>query len=95
MPAISNAAYAFELSGPRRKGPLAARPMIAMAGSRPGCLAGVGPLERRVRPHFALADHYYQRDAEALGESRVVAYDWSTRMFHVISRRPEGIPLLN
>jgi hypothetical protein len=33
-----------------RQGAWAARPMIATTASRPKCLAGGGPLERRVRP---------------------------------------------
>jgi hypothetical protein len=41
----------FELSGGRRRGAWAARPMMTLAGSRPKCLAGGRPLERRVRPH--------------------------------------------
>jgi hypothetical protein len=45
----------FELSGPHRQGAWAARRMMNHNASRPKCLAGVGPLERRVRPH---ADRY-------------------------------------
>ena len=39
----------FELSGPRRVGVLAARPMINSTASRPVRQPGGGPLERRVR----------------------------------------------
>ena len=39
----------FELSGRNRQGAWAASPMISTTGSRPKCLAGGGPLERRVR----------------------------------------------
>ena len=42
----------FELSGHHRRGAWAARRMMILAGSRPKCLAGGGPLERRVRPHI-------------------------------------------
>lgn len=47
----SEAVVTFELSGRSRRGAWAARPMISMTASRPKCLAGGGPLERRVRPH--------------------------------------------
>ena len=43
----------FELSGRHRRGAWAARPMIDNTVSRPKCLAGGGPLERRVRPRLA------------------------------------------
>jgi hypothetical protein len=39
----------FELSGRHRQGAWAARPTMCTAASRPKCLAGGGPLERRVR----------------------------------------------
>jgi hypothetical protein len=46
------AGLTFELSGRHRQGAWAARRMICMTASRPKRLAGGGPLERRVRPHF-------------------------------------------
>jgi hypothetical protein len=42
----------FELSGRNREGAWAARRMMTQTASRPKCLAGGGPLERRVRQHF-------------------------------------------
>ena len=47
----SRCCLTFELSGPRRVGAWAARPMIHTTASQPKCQAGGGPLERRVRPH--------------------------------------------
>jgi hypothetical protein len=44
------AGLTFELSGRHRQGAWAARRMMCLSAARPKCLAGGGPLERRVRP---------------------------------------------
>jgi hypothetical protein len=55
----------FELRGRRRCGALAARPMIYSTAARPGCHAGGGPLERRVRRLCpGLKDHGSARRVE-------------------------------
>lgn len=49
-----------ELTGRQRRGALAARQMMNQTAARPGRHAVGSPVERRVRPQFALSDFSFR-----------------------------------
>src|SRR5690349_18650750 len=78
----------LELSGRSRRGAWAASPMISTMGSRPKCLAGGGPLERRVRRRLGAEDAVGAGRIALMYESRASAGE--RQLWAVATQRGES-----